>query len=304
MQYLFTKLLTFTAVTVTLTHAVDLRIGSGSMTTSMQVINLFEGSADMDTDILSLTEQHENLPLINERFYYFFRADLYRSETVDTFTDYASLPLQYTWPFIDQSISDMAEEYTTLPVPSDYRIRGFDFDVGIGYDLIRSPEGYVGIGLGTGLSMPFFEMRNYLESLTFTYDILQETETEIMTYKIGPTLQMGYHVNSYLHLYLSGAYGYQTGSMENDFVNSSMDVDGSYRMIDIGITCRLSGATRKWGWLTISPELFVVAGYTYSRWDIDETSMNLYDMLQINSFGTFTMTFESRYPYFGIGYNF
>lgn len=284
----------------TVIHAVDLRIGKGTMEMQMGVMNFVEGSADLDITVLSLNEQHANLPLLDDRLYYFFNADIYQSDTLDTMTYYASLPATYQWPFIGQSISGMAEQYTKLPVPSDYEVRGFDLNLGVGYDLLKSNRGFIGVGVNTGISMPFFKVRNYSEGLDFTYNILQETKIDIMTYKIGPSLQMAYALSGYLQIYGSGSVGYQTGKMENDFVNSSMTINGSYKTADIGAKLSFTKAAKDSADMTF----FARLGYVYKSWDIDDMQMNLFKMLEVNTMGMYSMKFESRYPYIGLGFNF
>lgn len=282
--------------------AVEVRVGKGDFSWEFGVKNFMQSDVHLDITTLSLNEHHSNFN--DSNIYYFFSADFYGSQTLDKITEFASIPVTTTLPFYGGSISDAADEYTKLPVPSDYKIRGFDLNLGIGYDLYKENNNFFGIGINTGLSIPVMKMKNYVETAQAAYDILDVTDTRLMTYKFGPAIQFNYELAPKVSAYGYGSYGLQHGDIENDWLLSSMNVDGTYSVIDLGIKYTPYKGSYDLRGFSMNPKLFLTLGFTYKSWDVDNTTVNLAKLFNADVSGQLSNTFHMHNVYFGIGYNF
>ncbi len=284
----------------TIASAMELRIGSATFNWQMGM-GFMQSDFDLDAHVWSLGEQHNSFG--DSRLYYFYNADLYQSDYVDRLTTLITTPLTYDFPVFG-SFNDAVADHTSLPVPADYKIRGFDLNLGIGYDLLKNDRSYLGIGINTGLSIPVLKMKNLRKSASVTYDLLDHTDTTIKTYKLGPILHAGYRPVSSLLLYASFGAGLQTGTIENGWIKSSLSVDGSYSTLDLGLRYTPWQSTRDLGWIRLDPKLFLTAGYTRKSWRMDDAKIKAFNIAQFDSGGLFTDSFDANYWYLGIGYDF
>jgi len=165
----------------------------------------------------------------------------------------------------------------------------------LGYDLFREKNNFLGIGINTGLSMPVMEMKDLKKSIEFTYKILEATKTDIKTYKLGPTITGGYQIMPNLSAYGTFSFGYQKGSIENDWIHSSMDINGGYSVIDLGVTYTP---------MPQYPKFHINLGYSKKNWSMDEVKADMFNVFEVESFEMLSNDFSSSSVYFGIGYKF
>jgi hypothetical protein len=295
------KLTLTVALLTTSLSAVELRVSKGSFDWDMSIAKFMGVSFDLDTNILSINEQHNNFSDTN--IYYFYNADIYRSSFMDKITTMMSYPVRYDFPILG-SFDDAVAKYTPIPVPSEYKIRGFDLNLGIGYDLVNNKDGFIGIGVNSGFSMPVMKMRNMESSAKLTYDVLDNTETKIMTYKLGPTIQGALYASKELMFYGSFSFGLQTGSIENDWIKSSMDVDGSYSYFDIGLKYTPWSTSQDFGWIRLDHKVYFTAGYSHKKWEMDEVKADMFNIFNVSSYGMFDSSFGMSQLYIGAGYDF
>ncbi len=281
-------------------HALELRIGTATFNWQMGM-TFMQCDFDLDATVYSLSEQHNNFS--DTKFYYFYNADLYQSDTMDRLTTFITQPLTYDFPVFG-SFNDAVADYTSIPVPADYKIRGFDINLGVGYDLIHTKQAVVGLGINTGLSLPVMKMRNLRKSAEITYNLLDSTDTTIKTYKLGPILHAMYHMDDRLLAYGSFSAGYQTGTIENDWVRSSLDVDGTYRALDLGVRYTPWKSSRDFGWIKVDAKLFFTAGYSHKKWEMDEVKVDAFTIAEFRSGGLLKNSFDTGYWYAGVGYDF
>ena len=281
-------------------QAMELRIGSATFNWQMGM-TFMQSDFDLDATVYSLSEQHNNFS--DSKLYYFYNADLYQSDTVDRFTTLITTPLTYRFPVVG-SFNDAMANYTSVPVPADYKIRGFDINLGIGYDLFKDAQSVIGIGINTGLSIPVMKMRNLKKSIQVTYDLLDKTDTTIRTYKFGPILHAMHRFTDEVLVYGSYTAGYQTGSIENDWIKSSLDVDGNYQALDLGLRYTPWQSKHDFGWISVNPKLFFTAGYSYKKWETDEIKIDAFNIAAFSSGGMLKNSFDASYWYLGIGYDF
>ncbi|WP_456382816.1 hypothetical protein [Hydrogenimonas sp.] len=289
----------FLLVSLSVANALEVRYGKSQFGWEMGIDNLMHCDFDLDTSTLSFVNTHDNFG--NSDFYFFYDMDFYKSDTVDEMTSMLSTPLTTSIPFYGTSINDMAGEF--VPVPSDYKIRGFDMNMGVGYDIYHAKGTYLGIGVNTGGSMPVMKMENLkLQDFVDFYNLLEDTETKIYTYKIGMSLQGNIDLGHGFSVYGSGEYNYQTGHIDNDWFHSSIDIDGTSWMVDMGVRYTLQKYLEG---------LFLSAGYTYKNWSVDKESVEV--EMEVPQLGTMGMTmvnsmfdvdFHHEVYYFGVGYSF
>ncbi len=267
-------------------NALDIKYGQGDFEWKVGVANIMETSIVLDDTVISIGEQHKNFT--DSRWYYFGNIDIHSSDTLNEITDVAD--------YIVDLFPKSPESFG--PFPSSFELSGVDLDVGIGYDLVQNTQGYLGIGVLTGISTPFMEMHNYIEAAEYISDMLEETSTDVKTYKLGIALQAAYSFTFDLSLYGSAMYAIQTGEMSNDIIDGTFDVDGTYSSIDVGFKYYLTDLSES------TSNLYLKAGYTHKHWEIDEIKMSLYDlpMFEVNTL--IDMEMDSDYFYAGIGYNF
>ncbi len=281
--------------------AAEFRIGSASFNWNAGMTYL-KSDFGIDTNVYSISQTHTNIS--NTRFYYFYNADMYQSDFVDKTTDLITKPITYDFPFFG-SFNDAAAKYTPIPVSSDYRVRGFDINIGAGFDLFSSKKAKFGLGINNGVTIIGMKMKNLKKSVNLAYDLLDSSETSISTYKIGPVINANYSPFKNFLIYGSYGIGYQTGSMENDYIASSIDINGRYSMLDTGLRYDIYRAKEKdLGWTKIKPLYFISAGYSYKKWNVNDAKIDAFNIVQITSGGTFTNSFDTDYFYIGAGMNF
>jgi hypothetical protein len=278
-------------------HALELRYGSGDFNMGMDV-PLVSMDTRLSVDTLTVAEPHKNLG--NSRLYYQFRADYFDSDTVNKLTDFTSLPLRTKLPVVNSSITDLVADNTPLPVPADYRIHGLNVDVGMGYDVVKTPKGHVGVGVNTGISTPFMEVRNFkLSTANFIMDTLDTFDTDITTYKAGVGVQGSYQATPWLEVAGGASLNHQTGEMDNGIIGSGIDIDGTYRTLEVSAKIRPAI-------LLHQPKLknaFISIGHTQSRWDYDSAEITT----PVGAFkvpGVMDADFEHSSTFVGVGYDF
>lgn len=274
-------------------NSAEVRFGKSQFNWKMGIESFMQCDIGLDTKTLSIVNSHDNFG--DSRYYFFYNADLYKSSYMDKLTTMVTYPVTYTWPVVG-SINDLIDKHTSVPVPADYKVRGFDLNFGVGYDLYRKNNSYFGLGFNTGVTMPFIKMKNLKKTVEMTYKILKATKTKIRTYKFGAALQGRYELENHFSLYTSADYSYQTGRLENDWFRSSVDVDGASYMIDLGLEYTL----KNWG-----QEFSLTTGYTHKGWNVDKVEVKmLKSIYQMEISGMMDMDFDTDIFYFGIGYNF
>lgn len=288
--------------------ALDIRVGKGDFTATQGMDGLYTVSAEIDLDVLSLNEQHYGLG--KSGLYLFGGLDIYSSKqadsvtnVIDTIMNTSTPTLPFDTPIAIPTTTPNDVLGTFIPVPSSYKVHGVDFDIGVGYDVIHEKRGYLGVGVMTGISTPAMEMENYFEALNFYTKLLEQTKTDMTTYKLGLTLQGGLNMTDYLGLYATGTYAYQFGEIENSIVRSSMDAKGTYQAFDLGLKfhpLKLSEHYKE----TLWSRLYLNIGHSYKKWEVDQMQATIIGIDTPDVFTSFDLGFESSYTYFGLGYSF
>ncbi|SFV50332.1 hypothetical protein MNB_SV-6-1243 [hydrothermal vent metagenome] len=266
-------------------HALDVRYGQGDFEWSASVLGM-GSSVTLDDRIISINEQHQNLG--DSSWYYFGNIDIHDSKKLDTITDIAD-DISDTLPISPDDIA---------PFPTSYQISGIDVDLGIGYDLYHDDKGFFGIGLVTGISTPYMEMKNLIDSAEAINSLLDDTSTDVETYKLGVSLQSAFMLSNNFSIYGTAIWAYQTGSMENEIIQSSLDVTGTYTAFDVGIKYYFTDSSAE------ESSFYATIGYSYKNWTIDDISGSVGIFNLPNLFSIVDMEMTVDYVYAGIGYRF
>ncbi len=289
------------AIATTFSYSAEFRVGKGTFNWDMGVANFMDASFGLDVTVLSLANPHDNFS--DSDYYYFYDADLYISSFVNKMTTMATYPITYDFGNFG-SVNDAIAEHTNVPVPSDYKVAGFDMNFGVGYDLYHEDKSYFGISATTGLSMPVMKMENLVKTAEMTYEILDKTDTTILTYKLGIGVQAGTELMPGLMLNGSASFGLQTGYIENDWFGSSFDVDGSFNTFNMALKYTPFEAHTELGGINFDPQLYFVLGFTHKSWDVDKAKVDMSHIFSVESFGMCDLAFSSNAVYIGVGYNF
>jgi len=274
------------AVLVSGANALDLRYGQGDFEWSANFAGVMDSTITLDDKVVSISEQHQNFA--NSSWYYFGNIDIHSSDTLDQVTDIADGIVDLL-PFAPDSI---------VPFPSSFEVSGVDFDIGIGYDIIQDERGYLGVGVMTGISTPFMEMHNYIDAIDFIDTILEETSTDVKTYKFGISLQGAYSITPNLSMYGTTIYATQTGEMSNDLIDGDFDVSGTYSSFDIGLKYYPSEV------MPDQANFYIKGGYAYKHWDIDDIEMSIGGVILPDMMSLITTEMTSDFVYVGVGFSF
>ncbi|MEA1952927.1 MAG: hypothetical protein U9O24_00855 [Campylobacterota bacterium] len=268
-------------------NALDIRFGQGDFKWSSGISDNIKGSLTIEETVIAIHEQHKNIT--NTSWYYFGNLDIYSSKQLNKITNIADSIMDF-FP--------LAPDDFITPFPSSFKLKGLDLDLGIGYDVIKNHKGYLGVGLMTGISTPFMEMNNYVDSLDAINTLLENTSTEVATYKFGLTAQAEYYINPVLSVYGTAIYATQTGEMSNELFNSSFDISGTYSSLNLGAKYSLKEILKN------KNNFYINAGYSYKNWDIDDLKINFYGVDMPDIMTIISTEMSSNYFYLGAGYDF
>ncbi len=274
--------------TVENTQALDLTYAKGTFDTSFGLHQMMDFDVALDVNVLHAGELH--LPVYGN-WYLFGSIDLYQSDTLD---DYASYPDRLLdTSFFGLSPSDTAAS-AGAPVPVSFKMHGIDASLGIGYAVWAKERNFLGIGLQTGLSMPYMQTRNLVKTAEQFVHMLETTKTDITTYKLMPAVSGRYAFSRLFSVEGSWAFGYQYGSIANDYLKSKADFRGTVMQSDI--------ALRLTPWQPAG--LSFLAGFRLGDWNVDTMDVTLAETVAHNYSDTFDLGFSSQMFYVGAGWSF
>jgi hypothetical protein len=265
--------------------AIELRVGKGNFSNQFSMVNALTMDFDFPVTNYSLASQHESL--YDSRYFLVYDLTVFDSDYVNKATDFVG------------SVTNTILNPLSYNVETEYRFYGVDFNMGLGYDLIKSDSVFFGIGISGGISAPIIASRKPgtqdLSNLNLLLKVLDTTKTRVQTYKIGPVVSAGYRHESGFNLTASYAYNYQTGRINNDYLLSEVDVVGHYTMFDISISYEPS---------TYVPKgVYFVLGYNLKSWNYDSATVSVAG-LQAAIPSVFDMEFKVSNTYLGVGYRF
>ncbi len=376
-------------LSVELLYGVDVRFGKGKLDMDMNMLGIFNINESIDINTLTIANPHDNIGESN--FYFFYDADVYQSDYIDTMVDMMKIPLNNIPGLSDvpnisgipnapsvpgfsdsqdilpiqnrnlvsdtidglenisgivkntgkktlnkvsdtldsagdsikntakkigntaNNIADTGKKIASknpadiiddakkiIPTPFDIKVKGFDMNIGAGYDVYKDSRGYIGVGAATGLSMPYFYMKNKPSATAaILTGLMKSTNTSMTTYKASLSLQGSYMILDGLNVDTTMLYGYQFGKVDNDWFASEVDIDGITSMIGFSVSYNM-GYILNW-----ADGLTVSAGYTRKNWDVDHTDVKLMGGLLGGDLSqNIDAKFDTENYYLGIGYRF
>ncbi len=306
------KKIVWSLVTLTaLISAAEFQYGTGTFNMEGGFTKMgLSPSVSTDIDTFSLVNRHTNIA----------GTDAFYSYDVMWMDSKTLKQAQQTYNDLSGTANSMIPLSSPWEIPSmDYRVKGLDINIKAGYDVLHENEdNFLGLGLLVGMSIPWIDSSNSAapgtDSLEFLldhedaalnlYDLFQKTKTTMMTYKIGPTINFQKSLNKNLSIYGTGSIAYQTGYIENDYIDSKFSVNGSYQEYSAGLYFTPFTETYKWGWLSLSPRVYATLGYKYSKWDVDDITIDIYkNSIKIDPL-VMKFGMDSSVGYFGVGYSF
>jgi hypothetical protein len=282
-------------------YATEFQFGNGTFTMEGGFLGLTQ-SIDSDIASYTLLDRHSNM---GGEFFYGYDLSWYDSKRLiqaqKTYNSMAS----------DMSIPEM-----------ENRVKGLDINLRVGYDVIHEDQdNFLGLGILLGLSAPWIDatksdntipnlnfLADNIDSMIDAKDMFDDSKTEIMTYKIGPTINFQKALmGNKISIYGTGSYAYQTGNIQNDYMDSDFTVDGTFQEYNLGLYFTPFTETFEWGWLTLSPRVYATLGYRYSKWDVEKMTINISGQKMsseaLSQFDT-DFSISSSIGYFGLGYSF
>jgi hypothetical protein len=268
-------------------QAFEFKVGKGSYDTDFSVKSFLNYNTTHDTLVFTLSQPHTSIG--ESALFYYGDFEFLTSDTKNRSVEFAN----YDYPLIGRA-NDMVNNFMGMfPVDGDYEAIGFDIDMGAGYDVWREGESYLGIAINVGATLPTIDARDLSSKIDFVYDLIERWDLDLMTYKIGPSFKGAYMLAPEVSLYGSFSFGFQTGEVDSGLFKSSVDVDGDYNALDLGIKYKPNTAP-----------YYVKLGYTRKHWNIDSVDVNLYNIFEADIFKPFDMELESSVVYLGMGYHF
>ena len=124
-----------------------------------------------------------------------------------------------------------------------------------------------------------------------------DPNSNAITYKFGLSLKGKRNLSKNIWLYSTLFYAYQIGSIENSKEASSLDIEGAYRFLDLGIKVNKISDL-------INPKISFSLGYNNKHWAMDniDVSVSGFDISKISS--QLSNNLSSNYIYFSFGYEF
>jgi len=283
-------------------YSEEIRYGHGTMDFSGGFLGLNKTISE-SVDIYSIEENHKNI--FSSNVFYSFNLTLYDSKKLKQMQNIYNTG-------INQAVSWMPFVSGDIFVPTiDYRIKGVDASISIGYDLIhKSENSYFGVAPYLGINLPtissssdnsFVSIPDNIDTSVLK-DFYKASDTDITTFKLGASFYSSYEIKKSISIYLNGAYAYQTGSIANSYINSDFSVDGTYSSLDAGLKFSPLDKDYKLLGITLSPRLYMTLGAKYDKWDIDDVALDI-SGLNLKTPKS-TMSIENKSAYFGVGYSF
>lgn len=249
-------------------HATEYQYSQGKLSMQGGFIGL-ESTIDADVSMHTMTEKHKNI--FSSTWYYHYDFTWYDSDKLvnaqQTFNSSSSLlPFGYTPSGLIPAIN--------------YRYEGLDANIVIGKDLYhKDKRTFFGLGLGVGISIPWVESDkdssnddDYSDDIM---DAMKKSKTEMLTYKLGLSINSSYALNEHFMLYFNGMYAYQNGSMENDYLKSELNVDGIFQQYDAGIKLQPFAKDYETKYMTLSPRIYASFGYRYVSWKLKDVAFDV-----------------------------
>lgn len=273
--------LSLASLLATSLYAGEFQYGSGTFEVKGGFIGVDKAIND-DVKTYSLIEQHKNM----------FSSDWFYKYNL-------------TWYDSKEIVNGQQRTGGTVIPSIDYRPQGFDINLVLGKDISHTDENnYVGVGVMLGVSLPWIDSKkdSNNDDSTSSNNDMKDSKTEVLTYKIGPSITARRSINQYFTVYGSATYAYQTGYVKNSYADVDSSVDGIFQEYDFGIRFQPIASDHDFGWVSINPRLYATMGYRYTDWNLKDVAIDVTGSgANINKSD---LNMNSSVFYVGVGYSF
>ena len=288
-------LLTLSTLTITLS-ASEFQYAKGTLDMQGGFIGL---NSSIDTDISTYTIKKKKKNIFSTKWYHHYDISWYDSDKM--------LNTQQNFNTASNTLFGNPYNPTGFIPAINYRLQGLDANLVLGRDLYhKDKRTFFGLGLAVGISLPWIESDKDSSNNDDTTDnlmkLMKKSKTKILTYKVGPSINVSYAFNKYIMTYANAMIAYQRGSIKNDYIHTDLDVDGIFQQYDAGIKMQPFAKDFKTKFITLSPRIYTSLGWRYVSWKLNDVALDITganaplppsDFQAHNSMG-----------YFGIGYDF
>lgn len=295
MKLLKISLLSAMALLSVTLNASEFQYAKGTMDIKGGFIGL-DSTINADISTYTLTEKHKNI--FSTTWYYHY-----------DFTWYDSKKMLNGQQSFNSTSSTLLGSTGYIPA-INYRLQGLDANLVLGKDLYhKDKRTFFGLGLALGISLPWIDSdsdsSNNNNTTKYAKDAMKamkKSKTQILTYKIGPSINASYAFSKYVMTYLNAMIAYQTGSIKNDYLNSNSHTDGIFQEYDAGIKMQPFAKDFHTKYITLSPRIYATLGWRYVSWKLTDVKLDVTGAnvpLPQTDFNS-----NSSMGYFGIGYDF
>jgi len=292
------KIVMLSALVATFAFSAEIQWGHGTIDLKGGFLGLDKTISD-DVDTYSFVESHKNL--FSSNWFYSYDITLIDSKKIKQMQKNYNIGASKANSLISKL--GIKNSYITIP-ELEYRISGADVGFALGYDLLHESESdYLGVGLYTGLSVPYIKSKKSV-SRTVSANLemakyFQDSQTDLLTYKIGMGVYAQKSLNDMVSIYGNSAYAYQRANIENDYAKADFDVDGSYFEVGAGLKFHVIKADAG----ILSPRLYGTIGWKYRKWNVDDVALNISGISALQTPKS-DMEFSTNTFTVGIGYSF
>ena len=270
---------------LTSVFAAEYQYGQGTLSFKGGIFGV-DKTLSTDIKIYGFLNEHKNI--FGTNYFFAYKLAIYKSQDVKN--------------AIETYNSTIGMTSQTSNLSFRYKVKGIDFNFVLGRDFYREGSDYLGVGVLIGITGPYIKSRsdsNNSASSIPGYEYLNDSETKMLTYKIGPSLRVQKELLSFFTVYGDAQYGFQKAHIKNDSAHLDQYDSGNYTSYNVGIRFQAKSGRKKIWIISFSPKFFVTFGYRYSYWKVKNVKLN-----DISLIGPADISFTVKYAYFGLGYDF
>ncbi len=292
--WLFPILLLFSVA-----KALDIEFGKGNFSMEMAVLG-FSGKMSTGVTTITLNETHKNL--FSSRFFYNFDITYFRSDTerkmlnlYNRYADTACSMCDYC-PFPP---CEYCKEFCSQCPIGKYEVVGFDINIGVGYDLWKKGKNYIGAGIILGATFPWIKGERAIDYSQDFMNLMRDTKTDVMTYKLGPQLRGAIEVIPGLIIHGDTAFAIQKAWVKNDSFFIDTSAEGTFFTINVG-----ADYTPFYWRKDFLSNFYLTAGFRYKRWLVKDVKIENMSVRRLIMVPVSDLKMETSFGYIGAGYMF
>ncbi len=279
--------------------ALDIQFGKGDFSMEMAVLG-FSGKVSTGVTTITLNETHRNI--WGSKFFFNFDITYFQSDTerkmLDLYNRYAdtACSLCDLCPF--PPCSGCAEFCGQCPI-GKYEVVGFDINFGLGYDVWKKGNNYLGLGVIVGATFPWIKGKRAIDYSKDFMDLMRDTNTDVMTYKLGPQLRGAVEIFPGLVIHGDTAVAFQKAWVKNDSFYIDTSAEGSF--FTINVAADYSPFIQK---NNVLSKFYITAGIRYKKWLVKDVKIENISVRELIMVPVSDLKMETTTGYIGAGYAF